>query len=231
MAGAPCPVEVMQKVLNKMHMSEVLIAYGQTETSPVNHMTTVEDSIEKRVSSVGRPAPHCEIKIIDVEGAVVPVGEKGEICCRGYSVMLGYWGDEERTAETIDSEGWLHSGDIGIMDAEGYTQVTGRIKDMIIRGGENIYPAEVEQAITELDAVGSVAVIGVPDEKFGEAVKAVVVLRAGMTATDAEIMDFCKGRLGGYKRPRSVDFAAALPRNPSGKILKRNLRLKYDATA
>ncbi len=224
MAGAPCPVEVMQKVLTQMHMSEVLIAYGQTETSPVNHMTTIEDSIEKRVGSVGRPAPHCEIKIIDANGAVVPVGEKGEICCRGYSVMQGYWDDPERTADTIDSEGWLHSGDIGIMDAEGYTQVTGRIKDMIIRGGENIYPREVEEFLYTHPSIQEVQVFGIPDARYGEQVCAWVRLRDGARMTADDLRNYCSDKITHFKIPHYIRFVDDFPMTVTGKMQKFLMR-------
>ncbi len=224
MAGAPCPVEVMNRVLNQMNMSEVLIAYGQTETSPVNHMTSADDSIEKRVGSVGRPAPHCEIKIIDAEGAVVPVGEKGEICCRGYSVMQGYWDDPERTAETIDSDGWLHSGDIGIMDEEGYTQVTGRIKDMIIRGGENVYPREVEEFLYRHPDIQEVQVFGIPDQRYGEQVCAWVKLRQGASLTADDIKAYCRDQITHFKIPHYIRFVEDFPMTVTGKMQKFLMR-------
>lgn len=228
MAGAPCPVEVMQRVLQQMHMSEVLIAYGQTETSPVNHMTTIDDSIEKRVGTVGRPAPHCEIRIIDAEGAVVPVGEKGEICCRGYSVMQGYWDDAERTAETIDSEGWLHSGDIGVMDAQGYTQVTGRIKDLIIRGGENIYPREVEEFLYTHPAIQEVQVFGIPDQRYGEQVCAWVRLRAGAALSADELRAYCRDRITHFKIPHYIRFVDDFPMTVTGKMQKFLMRQQME---
>ncbi len=224
MAGATCPVEVMNRVLNEMHMSEVLIAYGQTETSPVNHMTSPDDSIEKRVASVGQPAPHCEIKIIDDEGEVVPVGERGEICCRGYSVMQGYWDDEQRTAEAIDEDGWLHSGDIGIMDAEGYTQVTGRIKDMIIRGGENIYPREVEEFLYTLPNIQEVQVFGIPDERYGEQVCAWLKVRDGAVVTEDDIKAFCADKIAHFKVPRFIRFVEDFPMTVTGKMQKFLMR-------
>lgn len=224
MAGAPCPVEVMQKVLKQMHMSEVLIGYGQTETSPVNHMTTTDDSIEKRVGSVGRPAPHCEIKIVDADGEVVPVNEKGEICCRGYAVMAGYWGDEERTAETIDGEGWLHSGDIGVMDAEGYTQVTGRIKDMIIRGGENIYPREVEEFLYTHPAIQEVQVFGVPDDRYGEQTCAWVKLREVGSLTADDLKNYCRDKITHFKIPYYIRFVDDFPMTVTGKMQKFLMR-------
>jgi len=224
MAGAPCPVEVMQKVLQQMHMSEVLIAYGQTETSPVNHMTCIEDSIEKRVGTVGRPAPHCEIKIVDTAGKVVPIGEKGEICCRGYSVMQGYWDDPERTADTIDSEGWLHSGDIGIMDAQGYTQVTGRIKDMIIRGGENIYPREVEEFLYTHPGIQEVQVFGIPDARYGEQVCAWIRLREGATLSAEDLKLYCRDKITHFKIPHHIRFVEDFPMTVTGKMQKFLMR-------
>ena len=224
MAGAPCPIEVMNRVLNEMHMSEVLIAYGQTETSPVNHMTSADDSIDKRVGSVGRPAPHCEIKIIDADGRTVGVGEKGEICCRGYAVMQGYWDDQERTTETIDNDGWLHSGDIGIMDEEGYTQVTGRIKDMIIRGGENIYPREVEEFLYTHPDILEVQVFGVPDERYGEQVCAWIKLRDGTVLSEQAVKDFCRDQITHFKVPHYVRFVTDFPMTVTGKMQKFVMR-------
>ncbi len=229
MAGSPCPVEVMHRVLDEMHMSEVLIAYGQTETSPVNHMTSADDSIDKRVNSVGRPAPHCEIKIVDTEGRVVPVGEKGEICCRGYAVMQGYWDDAERTKETIDGDGWLHSGDIGVMDAEGFTQVTGRIKDMIIRGGENVYPREVEEFLYTHPAIQEVQVFGVRDERYGEQVCAWVRLREGAELDEAGVRDFCSDQITHFKIPRYVRFVEDFPMTVTGKMQKFLMREAMEA--
>jgi fatty-acyl-CoA synthase len=224
MAGAPCPVEVMNRVLDQMHMSEILIAYGQTETSPVNHMTRADDPIEKRVGSVGRPAAHCEIKIVDAEGRTLPVGEKGEICCRGYSVMHGYWDDEEKTRETIDAQGWLHSGDIGVMDPEGYVQVTGRIKDMIIRGGENIYPREVEEFLYTHPDIQDVQVFGVPDAKYGEQVCAWIRARPG-SGLDAEgVKAFCKDQITHFKVPHHIRFVDDFPMTVTGKIQKFRMR-------
>jgi len=224
MAGAPCPVEVMNRVLGQMHMSEILIAYGQTETSPVNHMTRADDPIGKRVGSVGRPAPHCEIRITDAEGRTLPVGEKGEICCRGYSVMHGYWDDEQKTRETIDAQGWLHSGDIGVMDAEGYVQVTGRIKDMIIRGGENIYPREVEEFLYTHPDVQDVQVFGVPDAKYGEQVCAWIRARPGSGLDAAKIRAFCKDQITHFKVPHHIRFVEEFPMTVTGKIQKFRMR-------
>ncbi|MDO8862654.1 AMP-binding protein [Haliea sp. E1-2-M8] len=224
MAGATCPVEVMKRVVGRMHMEEVLIAYGQTETSPVNHMTSSDDSIDKRVSTVGRPAPHCEIKIVDAEGKIVPVGEKGEICCRGYSVMRGYWDDPERTAETIDRDGWLHSGDIGVMDAEGYTQITGRIKDMIIRGGENIYPREVEEFLYTHPEIQEAQVFGITDHRYGEQVCAWIKLREGSSLEVEHILEYCVGQITHFKIPRHVRLVEEFPMTVTGKIQKFLMR-------
>jgi len=224
MAGAPCPVEVMNKVLTRMHMSGILIAYGQTETSPVNHMTVFDDPIDKRVATVGRPAPHCEIKIVDAAGELVPVGAKGEICCRGYAVMRGYWDDEEKTRETIDAQGWLHSGDIGVMDELGYTQITGRIKDMIIRGGENIYPREVEEFLYTHPDILDVQVFGVPDPKYGEQVCAWIRARPGATLSAGDVQAYCRDQITHFKIPRHIRFVDDYPMTVTGKIQKFRMR-------
>jgi fatty-acyl-CoA synthase len=224
LAGAPCPIEMMKRVINDMHMSEVLIAYGQTECSPVNHMTAANDPIEKRVGSVGRPGPHLEIKIVDQEGITVPVGEKGEICCRGYAVMQGYWNDSERTVETIDNEGWLHSGDLGIMDADAYVQVVGRIKDMIIRGGENVYPAEIEQFLYTHPAIQEVQVFGVPDTKYGEEICAWIQVHEGHEVDAEAIKIFCKDKITHFKIPRYIKQVKEYPMTVTGKIQKFKMR-------
>ena len=224
MAGAPCPVEVMKRVLQDMHMSEVLIAYGQTETSPVNHMTAVDDPIEKRVSTVGQTGPHLEIKLIDEQGNVVPVGEKGEICCRGYSVMQGYWNDQAKTVETIDAQRWLHSGDLAIMDEEGYVQIVGRLKDMIIRGGENVYPREVEEFLYTHPRIQDVQVFGVRDERFGEQVCAWIQPHQGETVEADEIKAFCKDKIAHFKIPHYVKLVDQYPMTVTGKIQKFKMR-------
>lgn len=224
MAGSPCPIEIMKRVLNEMHMSEVLIAYGQTETSPVNHMTAADDPIDKRVGTVGRPGPHLEIKIADNDGNPVAPGEKGEICCRGYSVMQGYWDDAERTAETIDSDGWLHSGDLGIMDEEAYVQVVGRIKDMIIRGGENVYPTEIEQFLYTHPDIQDVQVFGIPDAKYGEEICAWVQLHEGSSADAESIRAFCKDKIAHFKVPRYIKAVHEYPMTVTGKIQKFKMR-------
>jgi fatty-acyl-CoA synthase len=224
MAGSPCPVEVMNRVIEDMNMSEVLIAYGQTETSPVNHMTRADDPIEKRVGSVGRPGPQLEIKILDEAGAVAPVGEKGEICCRGYAVMKGYWNEPEQTAATIDADGWLHSGDLGVMDAEGYVQVVGRIKDMIIRGGENVYPREVEEFLYTHPKIQEVQVFGVPDQRFGEQVCAWITPRPDCQLDEQEVGEFCKDRITYFKTPHYIRFVDSFPMTVTGKIQKFKMR-------
>ena len=218
-AGAPCPEELMKRIIDRMHMDNVLIAYGQTELSPVNHMTLPEDSFENRTQTVGRPIPHIEVKIVDADDHVVPIGEQGEICTRGYSVMKGYWDEPEKTAETI-IDGWLHSGDLGTMNEHGYVKITGRIKDMIIRGGENIYPREIEEFLFTHDKVSEVQVFGVPDLRMGEEVCAWIQLRKGATATEEEIRDYCNGRISHYKIPRYVRFVDEYPMTVTGKIRK-----------
>ena len=224
MAGAPCPVEVMKKVIDKMGMSEVLIAYGQTELSPVSHITEPHDDMDKRVSTVGKPCPHLETKIVDDNNHVLPIGEKGEICTRGYAVMCGYWDDEEKTAETIDQGGWLHSGDIGVMDADGYVQVTGRIKDMIIRGGENIYPREVEEFLYTHPKIQEVQVVGLPDEKYGEQVCAWIKCQDGQTLSEAEVKDYCRDQITHFKVPHYIRFVDDYPMTVTGKIQKFIMR-------
>ena len=224
MAGAPCPVEVMKRVLSEMHMEDILIAYGQTELSPINNMTLPNDTLERRTETVGRAMPWVEIKVVDEEGRVVPVGEKGEICTRGYSVMQGYWNDEERTAETIDSAGWLHSGDIATMDEAGYVRIVGRIKDMIIRGGENIYPREVEEFLYQHPAVSEVQVFGVPDEKMGEEVCAWIQLNEGFDLSDEDVKAYCRDQITHFKIPRHIRFVSEYPMTVTGKIQKFVMR-------
>ena len=224
MGGAPCPVEVMKKVITDMHISEILIIYGQTETSPINHMTLPDDPTDKRVNTVGKACPHLEIKIIDKTGAIVDIGEKGEICCRGYSVMQGYWDDREKTRETIDKDGWLHSMDIGVMDAEGYVEVVGRIKDMVIRGGENIYPREVEEFLYTHPKIQEVQVFGVPDEVYGEQVCAWIQIKNNEQLEAGNIKEFCKGRISHYKIPHHIKFVDSYPMTVTGKIQKFKMR-------
>lgn len=225
MAGALCPIEVMKKVNQLMHMSEVEIAYGMTETSPVSTQTRYDAPLEKRVSTVGKVLPHTEIKIIDPEsGVVVPRGAPGELCTRGYCVMLGYWKDEEKTREAIDTARWMHSGDLATMDEEGYITIVGRIKDMVIRGGENIYPREIEDFLYGHPKISDVQVIGVPDEKYGEEIMAWIKLKEGQIATEEEIKAFCKGQIAHYKIPRYIKFTDSFPMTVTGKIRKVAMR-------
>ncbi len=224
MAGAPCPSEVMKKVIENMHMTDVLIAYGQTELSPVNHMTTVDDPIDKRVATVGRPGPHLQVQITDEQNQIVPVGERGEICTRGYSVMKGYWGDDEQTKETIDGEGWLHSGDLGVMDEDGFVAVVGRIKDMIIRGGENIYPAEIEEFLYTHTAIQEVQVFGIADDKYGEQVCAWIKLQEGAVLDTDAVKEFCRDQITHFKVPALIRFVDEFPMTVTGKIQKFKMR-------
>ncbi len=225
MAGSPCPVEVMRKVIERMHMNEVTICYGMTETSPVSTQTAADDPLERRVSTVGRVHPHVEIKIVDpVSGEVVPRGDPGELLTRGYSVMLGYWNDPERTAEAIDSARWMHTGDLATMDDEGYVNIVGRSKDMIIRGGENVYPREVEEFLYTHPDVSDVAVIGVPDERLGEEVMAWVQLRSGAACSADDLKEFCRGKIAHYKVPRYVKLVDEFPMTITGKVQKFKMR-------
>ncbi|MGB5688823.1 MAG: AMP-binding protein [Woeseiaceae bacterium] len=222
-AGAPCPEELMKRIIGDMHMENVLIGYGQTELSPVNHLTLPDDSLENRTQTVGRPIPYIEVKIVDEKDRVVPIGEQGEICTRGYSVMLGYWNDEDKTAETIVN-GWLHSGDLGTMNEYGYVRITGRIKDMIIRGGENIYPREIEEFLFTHPDISEVQVFGVEDPKMGEEVCAWIQLRDGRTVTEEQIREFCKGQISHFKIPRYIRFVDEFPMTVTGKIRKVEMR-------
>ncbi|MGH9042505.1 MAG: AMP-binding protein [Acidimicrobiia bacterium] len=225
MAGSPCPVEVMKQVVDRMHMEDVTICYGMTETSPVSTQTVPDDSLEQRVSTVGRVHPHVEVKIIDPEtGRTLPRGETGELCTRGYSVMSGYWEDPDRTAEAIDAAGFMHTGDLATMDTAGYVNIVGRSKDMIIRGGENIYPREVEEFLYTHPDVSDVSVIGVPDQKYGEELMAWIKVREGATLTEDEVKDFCRGRIAHYKVPRYVKFTDGFPMTVTGKIQKFKMR-------
>jgi len=224
MAGAPCPVEVMKQAVEKMNLKDITIAYGMTETSPVSFQTSDQDSLERRVSTVGRVHPHVECKIVDETGATVAPGVQGELCTRGYSVMKGYWQDPQRTADSIDADGWMHSGDLAVIDAEGYGNITGRVKDMIIRGGENVYPAEVESFLYRHPAVQEAQVFGVPDDKFGEQIAAWIVLRNATTATEQEIQSFCREQIAHYKIPRYVRFKTELPMTVTGKPQKFVMR-------
>jgi fatty-acyl-CoA synthase len=225
MAGSPCPVEVMKRVQRDMHMTEVGICYGMTETSPVSTQTRPDDSLERRVSTVGRPGPHIEVKVVDPDtGLVVPCGETGEFCTRGYSVMLGYWNEPEKTAEAIDAARWMHTGDLATMDEEGYCNIVGRIKDMVIRGGENVYPREIEEFLYSHPDVSDVSVVGVPDERFGEELCAFVVTRSGTSPSEDAIRDYCSSRLAHYKVPRYVVFTDGFPMTVTGKVQKFKMR-------
>ena len=224
MAGAPCPIEVMKQVIADMNMSEVTIAYGMTETSPVSFQSHVDDPLEKRVSTVGRIHPHVECKVIDDQGQTAPIGQSGELCTRGYSVMRGYWDDDERTAESIDADRWMHTGDLATIDEGGYCNIVGRVKDMLIRGGENVYPREIEEFLFRHPKVQQVQVFGVPDEKYGEQVCAWIVLKPGEQSTEDEIRDFCRDQIAHYKVPHYIRFRDELPMTVTGKPQKFIMR-------
>jgi fatty-acyl-CoA synthase len=224
MAGAPCPIEVMKEVASKMHMSEITIAYGMTETSPVSFQSSRDDPLELRVSTVGRIQPHLEVKIVDRDGRIVPRGEAGELCTRGYSVMLGYWNDEARTKEAIDPAGWMHTGDLATIDEDGYCRIVGRIKDMVIRGGENIYPREVEEYLYAHPDIQDVQVFGVPDKKYGEELCAWIVTRGGADLDEEGIRKFCQDRISHYKIPRYIRFVESFPSTVTGKVQKFAMR-------
>jgi fatty-acyl-CoA synthase len=226
MAGSPCPIEVMRRAIRDMHLIEMTICYGMTETSPVSTQTRIGDSIDKQVGTVGRPHPHVEIKIIDADGRIVPRGEKGELCTRGYLVMQGYWEDTERTAEAIDVAGWMHTGDLATMDEDGYCAIVGRIKDMVIRGGENIYPREIEEFLYRHPAIQDVQAFGVPDERFGEELCAWIKLRPGETLTEEDVKAFCREQIAHYKVPRYVRFVDEFPMTVTGKMQKFLMRAK-----
>ncbi|HZO92736.1 MAG TPA: AMP-binding protein [Candidatus Baltobacteraceae bacterium] len=224
MAGSPCPVEVMKRVQSEMHMPEVTICYGMTETSPVSTQTSTDDPIEKRTATVGRVHPHVEVKIVDAEGRVVPRNTPGELCTRGYCVMLGYWNNAEATAGAIDAGRYMHTGDIATMDEDGYLNVSGRIKDMVIRGGENVYPREIEEFLYTHPAVKDVQVIGVPDERYGEELYAWVILNDGASADADELREYCRGKIAHYKIPRYIRFVDGWPMTVSGKVQKYKMR-------
>jgi len=224
MAGAPCPIEVMRRAMKLMHLRDITIAYGMTETSPVSFQTTLDDPIERRVATVGRVHPHLEVKIVDADGRLVPPGTPGELCTRGYSVMLGYWDDDERTAQAIDRAGWMHTGDLATIDADGYCAIVGRIKDLVIRGGENVYPREVEEYLYRHPAIADVQVFGVPDPKYGEELCAWVKLRAGETLSEQDVRDFCRDQIAHYKIPRYVRFVEEFPMTVTGKMQKFLMR-------
>ena len=225
MAGSPCPIEVMKRVVRDMHISEITIAYGMTETSPVSCQSNVETSLEKRVSTVGQVQPHLQVKIVDPNtGNVVPRGETGELCTLGYSVMKGYWGDPAKTAEAIDTEGWMHTGDLATMDDEGYVTIVGRMKDMVIRGGENVYPREIEEFLYRHPQIQDVQVIGVPDKKYGEELCALIIVRPGEQVTEQDIRTFCQGQIAHYKIPRYLRFVDTFPMTITGKVQKFKMR-------
>ncbi|WP_133649675.1 AMP-binding protein [Paraburkholderia flava] len=223
MAGSPCPIETMKRVVSKMHLSEITIAYGMTETSPVSFQSSTTDPLDKRTTTVGQIQPHLEVKLIDALGNIVPVGETGELCTKGYSVMQGYWGDEAKTHESI-VDGWMHTGDLATIDAEGYCNIVGRLKDMLIRGGENIYPREIEEFLFRHPKIQSVQVFGVPDSKYGEEVCAWVVLRPGEQTTAEEVQEFCRGQIAHYKVPKYIRFVDELPMTVTGKVQKFVMR-------
>jgi len=225
MAGSPCPTEVMKRVVEQMNLNEITIAYGMTETSPVSCQSSTDTPLAKRVSTVGLVQPHLDVKIVDPEtGVVVPRGERGEFCTRGYSVMQGYWGDPEKTSEAIDADGWMHTGDLATMDSEGYVNIVGRIKDMVIRGGENIYPREIEEYLYRHPKVQDVQVVGLPDKKYGEELCAWVITKPGQTLTEGEIRSFCAGQIAHYKVPRYIEFVTEFPMTVTGKIQKFKIR-------
>ncbi len=225
MAGSPCPVEVMKEVSRRMHMNEIVIVYGQTETSPGVTMTTTDDSLERRVSTVGRPFPHCEIKIVDpISNRIVPRGDTGEICARGYMVMKGYYNNPDATSQTLDENGWNHTGDLGVMDEEDYLRIVGRTRDMVIRGGENIYPREVEEFFHQQPEIADAYIIGVPDKKYGEELMLWVKLADGINKEEVKIREMCRGKIAHYKIPRYVKFTDSFPMTISGKIQKFRMR-------
>jgi fatty-acyl-CoA synthase len=225
MAGSPCPVEVMKRVVSEMHMTEVTICYGMTETSPVSTQTTADDDMERRVSTVGRVGPHLEVKVVDPEtGLVLPRGRHGELCTRGYSVMLGYWNEPEKTAEAVDAVRWMHTGDLAVMDEAGYLNIVGRIKDLVIRGGENVYPREVEEFLYGHPEIEDVQVVGVPDVKYGEELCAWVRVRPGSELTAEQVRAFCTGKIAHYKVPRYVRFTDEFPMTVTGKVQKFKMR-------
>jgi fatty-acyl-CoA synthase len=224
MAGSPCPIEVMKRVIGEMNMTQVTIAYGMTETSPVSFQSSTDDPVERRVSTVGRVQPHVEVKIVDTDGRIVPRGQAGELLTRGYSVMLGYWGDEAKTREAIDTAGWMHTGDLAVIDDEGYCNIVGRLKDMVIRGGENIYPREIEEFLYRHPKIQDVQVVGVPDHKYGEELCAWIIRKPGQNCSEQDIRDFCQGQIAHYKVPRYLRFVDNFPMTITGKIQKFMIR-------
>jgi fatty-acyl-CoA synthase len=227
MAGSPCPIEVMKQCVERMNMRDVTICYGMTETSPVSTQTLPDDSLHHRTATVGRAHPHVEIRVASPDtGQTVERGETGEFCTRGYSVMQGYWNDPDRTADAIDADGWMHTGDLAVMADDGYVNIVGRIKDMVIRGGENVYPREIEEFLYTHPAVADVQVIGVPDERYGEELMAWIKLHPGASATEDGIRDFCKGKIAHFKIPRYVTFVDDFPMTVTGKVQKYLMREK-----
>ncbi|WP_371135759.1 AMP-binding protein [Bradyrhizobium sp.] len=229
MAGAPCPIEVMRRVNEAMNMRDVTIAYGMTETSPVSFQSATDDPLERRVSTVGRIHPHVEVKVVDLDGRIVPRGQRGELCTRGYSVMLGYWGEPEKTAEVLDASGWMHTGDIAIIDAEGYCNIVGRIKDMVIRGGDNLYPREIEEFLYRHPKIQDVQIFGVADARYGEELCAWIRVRPGETLTADEVRAFCQGQIAHNKIPRYVEFVEEFPMTVTGKVQKFLMRDAVEA--
>jgi fatty-acyl-CoA synthase len=223
MAGSPCPIETMKQVVARMHLQEITIAYGMTETSPISFQSSTTDLLDKRTTTVGRIQPHLEVKIVDEFDNIVPIGATGELCTRGYSVMQGYWEDDERTRESIVG-GWMHTGDLATLDADGYCNIVGRLKDMLIRGGENIYPREIEEFLFRHPKIQNVQVFGVPDKKSGEEVCAWIVLRQGEVVTEDEVRDFCRGQIAHYKVPKYIQFVSELPMTVTGKVQKFVMR-------
>lgn len=224
MAGASCPIEVMKRVIGEMHMSEVQIAYGMTETSPVSTQTAADDDLQRRVSSVGRTQPHLESKLVDEQGRIVPRGQIGELCTRGYSVMLGYWSNLEGTREVLDSARWMHTGDLAVMDADGYLSIVGRNKDMIIRGGENVYPREIEEFLFTHHSIADVQVVGIPDARYGEEIAAWIKCHPGHALIDEQLREYCKGRIAHFKVPRHFIFVDEFPMTVTGKVQKFRMR-------
>jgi fatty-acyl-CoA synthase len=229
MAGAPCPIEVMRRVNDQMNMRDVTICYGMTETSPVSFQSATDDPLERRVSTVGRIHPHVEVKVVDLEGRVVPRGERGELCTRGYSIMLGYWDEPEKTADVLDAAGWMHTGDLAVIDAEGYCNIVGRIKDMVIRGGENLYPREIEEFLYRHPKIQDVQIFGVADDRYGEELCAWIRTRSGETLTTEEVRSFCQGQIAHNKIPRYVEFVDEFPMTVTGKIQKFVMREAVEA--
>jgi len=229
MAGAPCPIEVMRRVNEAMNMRDITIAYGMTETSPVSFQSATDDPLERRVSTVGRIHPHVEVKVIDLEGRIVPRGERGELCTRGYSVMLGYWDEPEKTRDVLDANGWMHTGDLAVIDREGYCNIVGRIKDMVIRGGENLYPREIEEFLYRHPKIQDVQIFGVADDRYGEELCAWIRTRAGESLTPDEIRAFCEGQIAHNKIPRYVEFVDEFPMTVTGKIQKFMMREAVEA--